>query len=57
MKVIGSVERYALRWNVVREAFKVGGAPPFKPGQKYVLKVRTSGSAAVNYRFDVTIGK
>lgn len=52
-----SLQGLAIDGTAGGQAFNVGGTPAFKPGQKYVFKIRTTGSAPVNYRFDVTIGK
>jgi len=37
------------------ETFVVGGKPAFKPGQKYVLKVHSSGTTPVSYLLSVDI--
>ena len=37
------------------ESFTVGGKPAFKPGQKYVLQVHTTGDAPVDYVLTVNI--
>ncbi|MDB5219060.1 MAG: hypothetical protein JWO86_6987 [Myxococcaceae bacterium] len=37
------------------ETFLVGGTPAFKPGQKYVLKVRSTGANSVSYLLSVEI--
>jgi hypothetical protein len=37
------------------KTFKVGDTPEVKPGQKYVVKVHTTGKAPVDYRLDVEI--
>lgn len=37
------------------ETFTVGGKPAFKPGQKYVLKVHSSGTTPVSYLLSVDI--
>ena len=52
-----SLQGLAIDGTAGGQAFNVGGAAAFKPGQKYVFKIHTTGAAAVNYRFDVTIGK
>ena len=52
-----SLQGLAIDGTAGGQAFNVGGTPAFKPGQKYVFKIRTAGAAPVNYRFDVTIGK
>ena len=52
-----SLQGLAIDGTAGGQAFNVGGTPAFKPGQKYVFKIRTTGAAPVNYRFDVTIGK
>ena len=37
------------------ESFVVGGKPAFKPGQKYVLTVHSSGATPVSYLLSVDI--
>ena len=37
------------------ETFVVGGKPAFKPGEKYVLKVHSSGTTPVSYLLSVDI--
>ena len=52
-----SLQGLAIDGTAGGQAFNVGGTPAFKPGQKYVFKIHTAGSAPVQYRFDVTVGK
>ena len=43
------------QWVVHGETFDVGSKPAFKPGQKYVLKVHSSGTTPVSYLLSVDI--
>jgi hypothetical protein len=52
-----SLQGLAIEGTAGGQTFSVGGNPPYKPGQKYVFKIHTTGSAPVSYRFDVTVGK
>jgi hypothetical protein len=52
-----SLQGLAIEGTAGGQTFNVGGTPAYKPGQKYVFKIHTTGSGPVSYRFDVTVGK
>lgn len=52
-----SAQGLAIEGTAGGQTFAIGNTPAFKPGQKYVFKIHTTGGGPVDYRFDVTIGK